>query len=254
MPDRFGRAALKGVDAARPALAVAALTVAVPVIHVEQPVHGVDVARAVGGLQFGVEWVRTDRDAEIKRRGVASLRWEFCGVACRLPGEVAAVGRLVLGRRDDVLFKRLHGFLQSRPVAGLPAVGGLEPDPVTEGFRGGHVAVIGRFDDQRFDGVIRDAFGAEVAVLLVVQILPQCEESLGIDAAGLLRTGLLGRLCADHRLGLSKSLHQQHTAAGADADGQDNRHDSLDLGEHHFVQSSLYENSHEWRSRSRGPR
>ena len=92
LPHRLLRAALEGVDVRRPRGAVTAAAEAVRVVDVEQPVHAVDRAGAVGRLQFAAQRVLAHRHVRLQRRRVLAGQVELGRVLRRA---VHAGGRLV---------------------------------------------------------------------------------------------------------------------------------------------------------------
>src|SRR5690606_7348444 len=98
---------------------------AVDVVHVQQPVHAVDLVGAVGAAQLVGDRVLADRDPVVERRRVA-VRVRLLGdVGRRGVRVVGAVGGLVGGAGDDEGLHRLPGVVQRFPVTGDPTVVGL---------------------------------------------------------------------------------------------------------------------------------
>src|SRR5699024_8350482 len=128
LPDRFVGTTLEGVDVGGCVVAaVPTEPVPVDVVHVQQPVHAVDLIGAVGTAQFIGEGVLTDLDVLGQRHRVVT-RFERLGdVGGRIGGVVGVVGGLVLGTGDDEGLHRFPGGVERVPVTGQTSVGGFQP-------------------------------------------------------------------------------------------------------------------------------
>src|SRR5262245_35524894 len=83
LPHRFLRAALERVDVRWTRSAVSSPPVAIPVIHVEQPVHAVNLRRAISRAQLNGDGVLAYRDRRIERCRVLAWQVEFGSILRR---------------------------------------------------------------------------------------------------------------------------------------------------------------------------
>lgn len=214
LPHRLLRPALIGVDerrsGSRSRLTAGArfVAVAVGVVQVHQPVHAVDVHRAVGRGQFRGDGIRADRDRTVQGGRVVVGQRPFGRVGRRGARVVRVGGGLIRVLRDDGALRDRPGFVEGGPVPCHPAVRGLQPHPETDGLGGRLVTVVRRFDHQRLGRVVRKTVRAEVAVARRLDLAVLGEERLGVRVVGRRGTGAFARRSGG--LGHGGALGQAH--------------------------------------------
>ena len=161
-------AALEGVDKCEITLLAACGTAeAVPVINVSQPVQQIlSALRLICGNELGVERVLTGVGLGALGRILLDVVRMLSRNLCAQFSLLEEAGLLILFR--DHLLENLPLLVELTAAAGELVMHCCDPDDVGHSLGSGFVTVVRSLADQLFNGVIRNAVLAQVAVLLTV--------------------------------------------------------------------------------------